>query len=158
MLFSLLVEVCFYTKWGNRRCVDAGEKTYIKPTQNAALVISQVVMVIRPKIHPSRFLPHLWVDVGDEGTPTALDFDFVLKLLDRWLTPGPPGPPLFPITCFYDSTENDWKSHFYVTFLLPPTYNIDEFVVSVTNREAWCIGNIKCSVLMRLNEFIIDCS
>lgn len=65
--------------------MDAGEKTYIKPTQNAALVISQVVMVIRPKIHPSRFLPHLWVDVAQwgEGTPTALDFDFVLKLLDR---------------------------------------------------------------------------
>lgn len=50
-------------------------------------------------------LPHLWVDVAQwgEGTPTALDFDFVLKLLDQWLTPGPPGPLLFPITCFYDS-------------------------------------------------------
>lgn len=111
MLFALLVEACLYTKWGKRRCVDAGEKRRILNHAERRFSRHSGGDCHQAK-NPSQpvSLPHLWVDVAQwgEGTPTALDFDFVLKLSDWWLTAG---PLLFPITCFYDSTLKMIESH-----------------------------------------------
>lgn len=137
-------------------CWVVGKKDVYETTQNAALVIIQVVIFIRLKIHPSWFLPHLWVDVAQWGSfGLWLCAEVVGPVIDSWASWA---SALSNHMFLWVHTENDWKSH--LCNILAPS----KFVVFDPNGEARCIGNIRCSVLMlrlggKLNEFmLIDCS